>query len=67
MNYRLLHVEKWHGERVKCPWGHVYEHYGVYVGKQKIELPNQEGYEAYVPREGWIILNKSVKWKNGEV
>jgi hypothetical protein len=56
MNYRLLHVEQWHGERAKCPWGHVLDSYGVYLGEKKLELPNKDGYQAYLPRDGWIKL-----------
>lgn len=60
MNYRLLHVEKWHGDSAKCPWGHVFDHYGVYQGEKPLELPNEDGYQAYLPRDGWLILpNKS--------
>jgi hypothetical protein len=58
MNYRLLHVEQIHGEGAKCPWGHLLTNYGVYLGKEKLELPNKEGYSAYLPKEGWLLLPK---------
>ena len=65
MNYRLLHVEKWHGEPQKCPWGHKMDRYGIYVGKDPAPaLPEEDGYVAYIAREGWIYLPKSIKQRN---
>jgi hypothetical protein len=61
MNYRLLHVDKYHGEQSKCPWGHPLTHYGIYAGRAKLDLPNKEGYSAYLPREGWIELPKKIR------
>jgi len=61
MNYRLLHVEKYHGEAMKCPWGHPMTHYGVYLGKALLQLPDREGYSAYLSREGWMELPKKIR------
>lgn len=66
MNYRMLHVEKWHGERSRCPWGHYFDRYGRYSGKEKLELPNREGYQAYLSREGWEYLTKKRPKKRGD-
>lgn len=63
MNYRKLHVEKYQGTDATCPWGHKFDHYGVYAGKEteKPPLPDKHGYNAIVKKDGWLYLPKKRK------
>jgi hypothetical protein len=58
MNYRKLPAEKYVGKRAKCPWGHSLDRYGMYVGNGHVDQPDTDGYSAYLPRDGWLILPK---------
>jgi hypothetical protein len=63
MNYRKLHVPKYEGKNLTCPWGHKLDHYGVYVGKEseKPNLPELNGYSAIIKKDGWLYLPKKRK------
>ena len=69
MSYNKFHVEKFHGDISHCPWGHPMDKFGVFIGSPKDApvFPDEDGFTALVPKDGWVYLPKGgTKKRNKE-